>query len=166
MLQIQWFHRSVEESYIFHSFKEGNHSLTLPLSCPYLCWGHFWWDHFWWRMDPIGRFNPIRTYLYMSVSSASLSIEVPAPIQESDWSSICYVIGHLYVMWLVMYMFCDWSCICFVIGHDCICYVIGHVYVLWLVMYMLCDWSCICFASFYNFRLDFRTVPAVFWFFN
>jgi len=93
MLQIQWFHRSVEESYISHSFKEGNQSLTLPLSCPYLCWGHFWWGHFWWRMDPIGRLTcicrfQVRHFLLKYLHQSRK------------------VIGHAYVLWLVMYMFC------------------------------------------------------------
>jgi hypothetical protein len=34
----------------------------------------------------------------MSVSNPSLFIEVPAPIQERDWSCICFVIGHVYVL--------------------------------------------------------------------
>ena len=87
-------------------------------------------------MDPIGRLNPIRTCLYMSVSSPSLFIEVPAPVQESDWSCICFVIGHVYVLPLSAIF--NWI---FELFRQFFCFSINHD----LDFHQLFHMSCLCF---------------------
>lgn len=131
MLQIQWFDRSVEESSLSPLFKDGNHSPTLLLHSPYLCWDYFLWRLLsivldWicsrlypmlfvfcrsWHQDGRIMIQLVGLIPFAHICWSQIPVyftEVLAPSQESDWSCICLLgvsIGHLSTIFIGCFVF-------------------------------------------------------------